>query len=110
MKTNDEMRAHFLVDESHGSHMGREAYPGGPDGNVTPRTEPAGPPWVLGPGRPARTPPRRRLVPMDRFASRPALAAALPGVDPVTTGLEIVPLVALYELSIVLLRLSERRR
>ncbi len=38
-----------------------------------------------------------------------ALAAALPGTDPVTTALEIVPLVALYELSIILLRMSERR-
>jgi hypothetical protein len=25
MKTNDEMRAHFLVDESHGSHMLRQS-------------------------------------------------------------------------------------
>ncbi|WP_053227031.1 twin-arginine translocase subunit TatC [Solirubrobacter soli] len=39
-----------------------------------------------------------------------ALAAALPGTDPVTTMLEIVPLIGLYELSIVLLRISERRR
>jgi sec-independent protein translocase protein TatC len=39
-----------------------------------------------------------------------ALAAALPGTDPVTTLLELVPLLALYELSIVLLRMSERRR
>jgi sec-independent protein translocase protein TatC len=37
------------------------------------------------------------------------LAALLPGTDPVTTVLEMVPLVALYELSIVLLRTSERR-
>jgi sec-independent protein translocase protein TatC len=39
-----------------------------------------------------------------------ALAAALPGTDPVTTLLELVPLLALYELSIVMLRMSERRR
>jgi sec-independent protein translocase protein TatC len=39
-----------------------------------------------------------------------ALAAALPGTDPVTTVLEMIPLVALYELSILLLRASERRR
>ena len=39
-----------------------------------------------------------------------ALAAALPGTDPVTTLLELVPLLALYELSIVMLRISERRR
>lgn len=38
------------------------------------------------------------------------LAAALPGVDPVTTMLEMVPLLLLYGLSIVLLRLVERRR
>jgi sec-independent protein translocase protein TatC len=38
------------------------------------------------------------------------LAAALPGTDPVTTLLELVPLLALYELSIVMLRMSERRR
>jgi sec-independent protein translocase protein TatC len=37
------------------------------------------------------------------------LAALLPGTDPVTTVLEMIPLVALYELSIVLLRTSERR-
>jgi sec-independent protein translocase protein TatC len=39
-----------------------------------------------------------------------ALAAALPGTDPVTTVLEMLPLFALYELSIVALRVSERRR
>jgi len=39
-----------------------------------------------------------------------ALAAGLPGTDPVTTLLELVPLLALYELSIVMLRMSERRR
>ncbi len=38
------------------------------------------------------------------------LAAALPGTDPVTTLLELVPLLALYELSIVLLRAAERRK
>lgn len=38
-----------------------------------------------------------------------ALAAALPGTDPVTTVLEMVPLFALYELSILMLRASERR-
>jgi Sec-independent protein secretion pathway component TatC len=37
------------------------------------------------------------------------LAALLPGTDPVTTVLEMIPLIALYELSIVLLRTSERR-
>jgi sec-independent protein translocase protein TatC len=38
-----------------------------------------------------------------------ALAAALPGTDPVTTVLELVPLLGLYELSIVMLRWGERR-
>jgi sec-independent protein translocase protein TatC len=38
-----------------------------------------------------------------------ALAAALPGTDPVTTLLELVPLIALYELSILLVAVSERR-
>jgi sec-independent protein translocase protein TatC len=37
------------------------------------------------------------------------IAAALPGPDPVTTGLEMAPLVLLYLLSIVLLRLADRR-
>jgi sec-independent protein translocase protein TatC len=37
------------------------------------------------------------------------LAALLPGTDPVTTVLEMSPLIALYEISIVLLRTSERR-
>ena len=39
-----------------------------------------------------------------------ALAVALPGVDPVTTAFEMVPLVALFELSIWLAVLFERRR
>jgi sec-independent protein translocase protein TatC len=38
------------------------------------------------------------------------LGALLPGADPVTTLLETVPLFGLYEATIVLLRLSERRR
>src|SRR3954452_23915979 len=38
------------------------------------------------------------------------LGALLPGADPVTTVLEILPLFALYEATIVLLRLTERRR
>jgi sec-independent protein translocase protein TatC len=36
--------------------------------------------------------------------------AALPGTGPVTALLELVPLLALYELSIFMLRMSERRR
>jgi sec-independent protein translocase protein TatC len=38
------------------------------------------------------------------------LSAFLPGTDPVTTLLEALPLFALYEATIVMLRLSERRR
>jgi sec-independent protein translocase protein TatC len=37
------------------------------------------------------------------------LAAALPGADPVTTLLEMVPLLLLYGLSIVLLKMADRR-
>jgi len=37
------------------------------------------------------------------------LAALLPGVDPVTTVLEMIPLLVLYGLSILLLKLAERR-
>jgi sec-independent protein translocase protein TatC len=38
------------------------------------------------------------------------VAAALPGVDPVSMLLEMVPLLALYELSIVLARVIGRPR
>jgi sec-independent protein translocase protein TatC len=37
------------------------------------------------------------------------IAAALPGVDPVTTALEMVPLLLLYLLSIGMLRIADRR-
>jgi sec-independent protein translocase protein TatC len=37
------------------------------------------------------------------------IAAAMPGADPVTTGLETLPLVLLYLASIVLLRIADRR-
>jgi sec-independent protein translocase protein TatC len=37
------------------------------------------------------------------------IAAAMPGADPVTTGLETLPLVLLYLVSIVLLRIADRR-
>lgn len=37
------------------------------------------------------------------------IAAALPGVDPVTTALEMIPLLLLYGLSILLMILAERR-
>jgi sec-independent protein translocase protein TatC len=39
-----------------------------------------------------------------------ALALLLPGTDPVTTGLELLPMLLLYELSIVVAALLERRR
>jgi sec-independent protein translocase protein TatC len=39
-----------------------------------------------------------------------ALALLLPGTDPVTTGLELAPMLLLYELSIVVAALLERRR
>jgi sec-independent protein translocase protein TatC len=38
------------------------------------------------------------------------VAAAMPGADPVTTGLETAPLVILFLASIVLLRFADRRR
>jgi Sec-independent protein secretion pathway component TatC len=34
----------------------------------------------------------------------------LPGADPVTTGLEMVPLLALYMLTIGLLKFADKRR
>jgi sec-independent protein translocase protein TatC len=37
------------------------------------------------------------------------IAAAMPGADPVTTGLETAPLVVLFLVSIVLLRIADRR-
>jgi sec-independent protein translocase protein TatC len=37
------------------------------------------------------------------------IAAAMPGVDPVTTGLEMAPLVVLFLASIVLLKIADRR-
>lgn len=37
------------------------------------------------------------------------IAAAMPGADPVTTGLETLPLVVLYLVSIVLLKMADRR-
>ena len=37
------------------------------------------------------------------------IAAAMPGADPVTTGLEMLPLVMLYLASIVLLKIADRR-
>src|SRR5205807_6164640 len=38
------------------------------------------------------------------------LAAALPGADPVTTGLEMIPLLFLYVLTIGLLKFADKRR
>jgi sec-independent protein translocase protein TatC len=39
-----------------------------------------------------------------------ALALLLPGTDPVTTGLELAPMLLLYELSVVVAGIFERRR
>jgi sec-independent protein translocase protein TatC len=36
------------------------------------------------------------------------IAAALPGADPITTALEMVPLLFLYLFSIVLLKIADR--
>jgi sec-independent protein translocase protein TatC len=48
------------------------------------------------------TPAKLRSVRRYAYVACAAVAAALPGVDPVSMLLETVPLVALYELSIVL--------
>jgi sec-independent protein translocase protein TatC len=45
-----------------------------------------------------------RSVRRYAYVACTAIAAALPGVDPVSMLLETVPLIALYELSIVLAR------
>ncbi len=37
------------------------------------------------------------------------IAAAMPGADPVTTGLEMLPLVVLFLASIVMLKIADRR-
>jgi sec-independent protein translocase protein TatC len=37
------------------------------------------------------------------------IAAAMPGADPVTTGLETLPLVILFLASIVMLKIADRR-
>jgi sec-independent protein translocase protein TatC len=39
-----------------------------------------------------------------------AIALLLPGTDPVTTGLELIPMLVLYELSVLATSLLERRR
>ena len=44
------------------------------------------------------------------FALMAVIAVALPGVDPVTTTFEMIPLMALYGLSIILAGVLERRR
>lgn len=55
----------------------------------------------------SRTLRRKRRVGLVFVA---AIAVALPGVDPVTTAMEMVPLMVLYEASIWLSTLAERRR
>jgi sec-independent protein translocase protein TatC len=54
----------------------------------------------------------RTLVKQWRYAVVlcAVIAAALPGADPVTTALEMIPLLFLYLLSIVLLRIADRRQ
>ncbi len=54
----------------------------------------------------------RKLRQSWRFAivAIAILAALLPGVDPVTTTIEMVPLLLLYGLSILLLQIADRRR
>ena len=37
------------------------------------------------------------------------IAAAMPGADPVTTGLETLPLIVLFLASIVMLKIADRR-
>jgi sec-independent protein translocase protein TatC len=53
----------------------------------------------------------RTLVRQWRYATVgiAVIAAAMPGADPVTTGLETLPLVLLYFASIVLLKIADRR-
>jgi sec-independent protein translocase protein TatC len=53
----------------------------------------------------------RTLVRQWRYATViiAVIAAALPGADPVTTGIETLPLVLLYLASIVLLKIADRR-
>jgi sec-independent protein translocase protein TatC len=51
------------------------------------------------------------LVDVARYAivAVSALGLLLPGADPVTTALELVPMLLLYELSIAVAALLERR-
>jgi sec-independent protein translocase protein TatC len=53
----------------------------------------------------------RTLIKNWRYATViiAVIAAAMPGADPVTTGLEMLPLVLLYLASIVLLKIADRR-
>lgn len=53
----------------------------------------------------------RTLIRQWRYATViiAVIAAAMPGADPVTTGLETLPLVVLYLASIVLLKIADRR-
>ena len=50
----------------------------------------------------------RRIAPLRLSSAIAVLAALLPTIDPVTMLIEMVPLVVLYELSIVLARLLGR--
>ena len=49
------------------------------------------------------------MSPQRRTALVSVVAAALPGVDPVTMAFEMLPLVLLYLASIVMLKIVDRR-
>ena len=61
---------------------------------------------------------RLRIITTDRlrrnrrigYAAMAGIAVALPGVDPITTTLEMIPLMILFESSIWLSVLFDRRR
>jgi hypothetical protein len=53
---------------------------------------------------------RRCPLALPRFVPQACSPSPLPGVDPVTTIIEEIPLFALYEASIWLVVLDERRR
>jgi sec-independent protein translocase protein TatC len=65
--------------------------------------------WILG---------KLELITSDKMKAKrkyaimisAAVAAALPGADPASTLLEMIPMIALYQLSIWIVRLVERRR
>jgi sec-independent protein translocase protein TatC len=56
------------------------------------------------------TPAKLRSMRRYAYLGCAVLAALLPGVDPLTMLIEMVPLVVLYEASIVLAAIFDRRR